>query len=46
MCSPVDGLEGQHDCLELDASHNRKPVELGVSWENLGRLQTRCAAVF
>ena len=27
-CSSVDGLEGQHHCLESDAGRNRKPVEV------------------
>ena len=27
-CSSIDGLEGQHHRLELDAGRNRKPVEV------------------
>ena len=34
--SSIDGHDGQHHHLELDASHNRRPV--GVTWEHLGRL--------
>ena len=30
MCSPVDGLEGQHHPLESDAGCNREPVEVTV----------------
>ena len=41
-----NSLEGQQHHLELDAGHNRQPAENieGVTWENLGRFKTRCAA--
>lgn len=35
-CSSVDGLEGQHHDLELDAGHNRKPVEVSEEGGHMG----------
>ena len=37
-CSSVDGLEGRHHCLELDAGRNRKSVEVMEEAGSHGRI--------
>ena len=49
MGSSIDCLVCQYHPLESDASYYREPVEVpeeGTTWENLGRLNTRCATAF
>ena len=35
-CTSVDGFEGQHHHLELDAGHNRKPEEVTEEEGHMG----------
>ena len=49
-CSSVDGLEGQHHHLDLDAGRSRKPVEVMVEGGHMGefgrkRNEARCSVL-
>ena len=49
-CSFVDGLEGQHHCLGLDAVCNRKPVEVTEEESHMGEFgkivnEVRCSVL-